>query len=120
MQCVGCGGEIPRARRRDSKFCSDSCRTKFRKAYFASEAGEYPPGAHVYGMRVGRRVYVGFSAALRTRIRAFRAGCPEDATFIGARPGDKKLLEDFRARFAAARVNGAWYDAAPELTQWFQ
>ena len=118
--CVGCGGEIPRARRRDSKFCNDRCRAAFRTAYFAEGSREFPPGAHIYGLQVGRRIYVGFSAALRTRIRAFRAGCPEEANFLGARPGDRTLLDEFRQRFATARVTGSWYNAAPELVQWFQ
>lgn len=117
--CVGCGGGIPRERRRDSKFCTSNCRAGFRKAYFADGSRDYPPGAVLYAVRVGDRVYVGATRALRTRLRAFKAGCP-DAEFMGAIPGDRcTALKRFQERFAAGHIRGSWYSASPELAAFF-
>jgi hypothetical protein len=117
--CIGCGGAIPRERKRTSRFCEDSCRARHRRAFFEKDGHAFPPGAHVYAIRSGRHVFVGCTHALRTRVRVALAGMPPDSEFIGAVPGDADALDVFRQRFSDHAVSGAWLLTAPEILAFF-
>jgi hypothetical protein len=120
--CVGCGAVIPDARRADSKYCSPSCRTQFRAAYFTARGTDFPPGKYLLFLRapISGLIMACQTGALRTRIRTAQASCAETLVLMGIIPADRAQADWFRERFVASRVRGSWYKSTPELRDYIR
>lgn len=75
---------------------------------------------HVYFLRCGDNVKIGFSVDVRERERTLRTGNAEHAFVCKVIPGDLGTERDFHTRFAAYRRNGEWFELRGELARYLE
>lgn len=72
-------------------------------------------GSSVYFAESAGRVKIGWSKKVATRIAQLQTGCPEPIRLLATTPGGLGLERRLHQQFAAARVNGEWFELTPEL-----
>ena len=78
----------------------------------AAKMAERTP--HVYAVKMGNRVKIGYSSNVESRLLAIPH--EERLAIIPGAPIDERRLH---AKFAKYRTNGEWFEAAPEVLEYF-
>lgn len=66
-----------------------------------------------------RRIKIGFTAGEpKGRLAELQTGCPGELHLLAVRPGTAADEKALHAMFSAARVQGEWFDPAPQLARY--
>jgi hypothetical protein len=80
---------------------------------------EKPPG-HVYFIRCGDKVKIGYSARPMDRLKALQTAHPEELQILRIMPGDQRTETRLHYMFRQHRVRGEWFLLAPEILQYIK
>jgi hypothetical protein len=72
-------------------------------------------GSSVYFAEAGRRVKIGWSTRVATRLAQLQTGSADPIRLLGTEPGGRALERRLHERFASARISGEWFEPTPEL-----
>lgn len=71
--------------------------------------------AVVYFLKAGKRIKIGTTRDLHTRISAIRNASPEPVELLATMPGSRDEEKDLHQRFSHLRTHGEWFRAEAEL-----
>lgn len=74
----------------------------------------------IYFVQTGdnRHIKIGYARDVRKRVASLQTGAPLGIKVLGVQPGDFAIEKALHARFAALRMAGEWFEAAPELVSY--
>lgn len=78
------------------------------------------PTGHVYFLRSGNAVKIGFSTNLRERQRSIQTACSEPAFICRVIEGDMDTERAFHKRFAEYRLKGEWFDLRGAVARYLE
>lgn len=75
---------------------------------------------HVYFVRDGMRVKIGFAVDVKARIATLQTGSSSLLSVIHSRPGDMRDEASFHKQFAHLRIIGEWFRYEAELREFLE
>lgn len=72
-------------------------------------------GPHVYFIKAGDAVKIGYSEVVGKRFSALQSGHAGELELLGAIPANGYTEHSYHERFAQFRIRGEWFRAEPEL-----
>ncbi|MGN6147077.1 GIY-YIG nuclease family protein [Rhizobium sp.] len=85
------------------------------KAVLGSEVAFEPETRHVYFVKMGEFVKIGFSAGVMSRMKNLNVGFPQTAELLAVIPGTKRTEVCFHQIFAGLNTKGEWFRFEGEL-----
>lgn len=76
------------------------------------------PTGHVYFLKAGNSVKIGFSTNVKGRLRTIQTGCPSTAIIVKVVKGTVKTEAAFHKRFSEYRQIGEWFDLRGRLARY--
>lgn len=95
-------------------------REKERRRSERPKSARPKPTGHVYFLRAGNTVKIGFSTNLSERLRNIRTGCPEKVRLVKVVAGTMKTERMYHDRYAEYRLDGEWFDLRGRLAKYLE
>lgn len=85
-----------------------------------TQACSQPVLGHVYFIRAGEAIKIGFSKNAPSRLAALQTSNPEHLTLMGSFKGAREDEQELHVRFCHLRIRGEWFRDEDELVEFIE